>query len=113
MQSLFFAYEVRLPLGASKAKSIWNGVIEKIERRLTDWKRLYLSKGGGITLIKSSLSNLPTYFLSLFPLPPSIANRIDKLQRDFLWEGRGDKVKFHLISWSKVCLPLSKWGWGG
>jgi hypothetical protein len=41
-----------LPLGASfKAKSIWDGIIEKIERRLAGWKRLYLSKGGRITLI--------------------------------------------------------------
>jgi hypothetical protein len=28
-----------LPLGASyKAKSIWDGVVEKIERRLASWK---------------------------------------------------------------------------
>jgi hypothetical protein len=57
-----------LPLGASfKAKSIWDGVIEKIERCLAHWKMMYLSKGGRITLIKSTLSNLPTYFMSLFP----------------------------------------------
>jgi hypothetical protein len=56
-----------LPLGACyKAKSIWDGVVEKIERRLASWKRMYLSKGGRVTLIKSTLSNLPTYFLSLF-----------------------------------------------
>jgi len=31
-------------LGASfKATSIWNGVIEKVERRLASWKKLYLS----------------------------------------------------------------------
>jgi hypothetical protein len=45
-----------LPLGACyKAKPIWNGVVEKIERRLASWKRMYLSKGGRITLIKSTL----------------------------------------------------------
>jgi hypothetical protein len=42
-----------LPLGASyKATSIWNGIIEKMERWLPGWKRLYLSKGGRLTLIK-------------------------------------------------------------
>jgi hypothetical protein len=57
-----------LPLGASfKAKSIWDDIIEKVERRLAGWKRMYLSKGGRVTLIKSTLSNLPTYFMSLFP----------------------------------------------
>ncbi|KAG7987145.1 hypothetical protein I3843_03G118100 [Carya illinoinensis] len=102
-----------LPLGASfKAKTIWGEVLEKLERRLAGWKRLYLSKGGRITLIKSTLSNLPTYFLSLFPLPTSIASKIEKLQRDFLWSGIGDEFKFHLVGWEKVCTPLRVGGLG-
>ena len=28
-----------------------------------------MSKGGRLVLIKSSLSNFPTYFMSLFPIP--------------------------------------------
>ena len=68
------------PLGAKfKDKTIWNPILEKIERRLAGWKHLYLSKGGRVTLIKSTLSNLPTYFLSLFPIPTAVANRIEKL----------------------------------
>jgi hypothetical protein len=39
-----------LPLRVSyKAKSIWDSIIEKIERRLVGWKRLCLSKGDKIT----------------------------------------------------------------
>jgi hypothetical protein len=53
-------------LGASfKAKSIWDGIIKKMECRLATWKMLYLSKGGRLTLIKSSLSNLPDFFIPL------------------------------------------------
>ena len=64
-----------LPLGAKfKDKTIWNPILEKMERRLARWKRLYFSKGGRVTLIKSTLSNLPTYFLSLFSIPASVAN---------------------------------------
>jgi hypothetical protein len=52
-----------LQLGSSyKSKSIWNGVIEKMERRLAGWKRMYLSKGARLTLINSTLSNMPTYY---------------------------------------------------
>ena len=55
-----------LPLGAKfKDKTIWNPILEKIEQRLEGWKRLYLSKGGRVTLIKSTLSNFPIYFLFL------------------------------------------------
>ena len=60
-----------LPLGAKlKDKSIWNPILEKMERKLAGWKKLYLSKGGRVTLIKSTLSNIPTYFFlySLFSL---------------------------------------------
>ncbi|KAG2719696.1 hypothetical protein I3760_02G002200, partial [Carya illinoinensis] len=102
-----------LPLGsASRASAVWDSVIEKIERRLAGWKRLYLSKGGRTTLIKSTLSNLPTYFLSLFPIPASVAVRIEKLQRDFLWGGLGEEFKFHLVKWEQVCRPISGGGLG-
>ena len=77
-----------------------------MERRLVDWKRMYLSKGGKVTLIKSSFSSLPTYFLSLLPLSGKVEKRIEKLQRDFLWNGIGGDPKIHLVDWAKVCKPL-------
>jgi hypothetical protein len=102
-----------LPLGTSyKSMSIWNGVIEKMERRLAGWKRIYLSEGGRLTLLKSTLSNLPTYLLLLFPIPVRVANRLDKIQKAFLWGGIGDEAKFHLVKWNRICTPLSSGGLG-
>lgn len=69
-----------LSLGfAPRAQVIWDPVIEKIEGKLAGWKRLYLSKGGRINLIKSTLSNLLTYLFSLFSLLASITSHIEKL----------------------------------
>ena len=90
-----------LPLGAKfKDRAIWNSILERMERRLMSWKRLYLSKGGKITLIKSTLSSLPTYFLSLFPILVDIAIRIERLQRNFLWGGIVESPKFRLVKWA-------------
>ena len=102
-----------MPLGASyKAVSVWDPILEKMERRLAGWKKLYLSKGGRLTLLKSTLSSLPTYFLSLFTIPISVAHRIEKLQRYFLWGGMGEEFKHHLVDWDKVCTPKEKGGFG-
>jgi len=74
-----------MALGAShKSPTIWNSILEKLERKLAGWKKMYLSKGGRLTLLKSTLSNFPTYFLSLFTIPTHVANKIERLQRDFL-----------------------------
>ena len=94
-----------MPLGAShNSPSIWNTILEK----LAGWKKLYLSKGGRLILLKSTLSSLPTYFLSLFIILTHVANKIEKLQMDFLW---GDS-KTHLVGWDKVCAPIANGGLG-
>ncbi|KAG7961552.1 hypothetical protein I3843_09G022900 [Carya illinoinensis] len=100
-----------LQLGATfKATAIWDGVVEKIEKRLAGWKRMYLSKGGCLTLIKSTLTNLPTYYLSLFLMPIGVVNRIEKLFKAFLWGGIGEENKFHLVKWKTVCAPVKRGG---
>ena len=73
---------------------------------------MYLSKGGKVTLIKSSLSSLPTYFFSLLPLPGKVAKHMEKLQTDFLWSGIGGEPKLHLVKWAKVYKPLQVRGLG-
>ena len=87
-----------LPLGVSfKASSVWNPILEKIERRLASWKKLYLSKGGRLTLLKSMLASLSTYYLSFFTIPKHVVARIERLQRNFLWEGLGEGFHHHLV----------------
>ena len=77
-----------LPLGSSFKSKVVGGLVEdRFERRRASWKRQYLSKGGKLTFIKSTLSSMPTYFLSLLTVPKSIAMRLEKLMRDFLWKG--------------------------
>ena len=76
------------------------------------WKRQYISKGGRLTLIRSTLSSMSIYFMSLFYLLRKVRLRLEKIQRDFLW-GRGALVqKPHLVRWNLVCLDKKKDGLG-
>jgi hypothetical protein len=61
-------------------------------------------------MIKNALSNLPIYYLSLFPIPVGVANRLERLHRDFLWGGTGDEFKFHLGNWARICTPIKSSG---
>ena len=102
-----------LPLGANhKATTMWDGVEKRMRRRLALWKRQYLSKGGRITLMKSTLASIPIYQLSLFRMPKLVAKRLEKLQRDFLWGGGSLERKIHLINWEVVCNQKEKGGLG-
>ena len=98
--SLPFCY-LGLPLGAAfKSSWVWDVVEERFQKRLALWKRQYLSKGGRLTLVKSTLSNLPIYFMSLFIIPRKMSLRLEKIQRDFLWGGGVSQSKPHLVNWS-------------
>ena len=89
-----------LPLGAKrKASSVWDGVEKRFRKRLANWKGQYISKGGRLTLIISTMSNLPSYVMSLFRLPRKVKIILENFQRDFLWGGGNLERKIHLVKW--------------
>ena len=86
--------------------------MEKIEKKLSGWKRLYLSKGGRLMLLKSTLLSLPTYFVSLFTIPKAVTARLESIQRNFIWGSSEGSFKYPLVAWEKVCLPVEMGGLG-
>ena len=77
-----------MPLGPPfKSVVVWDGVEERFRKRLAMWKRRYISKGERLTLIRSTLSSMPIYFMSLFCMPRKVRLRLEKIQMDFLWGG--------------------------
>ncbi|RVW27357.1 putative ribonuclease H protein [Vitis vinifera] len=101
-----------LPLGApNRAPYIWDGVEERVRRRLALWKRQYISKGKRVTLIKSTLASMSIYQMSIFRMP-KVVRRIEKVQRDFLWGEGNMEGKIHLVKWEMVCTDKDKGGLG-
>ena len=54
-------------------------------------------------MLKSTLSSLPTYFLSLFTIPQAVAARIERIRRNFLWGALKDVLKYPLVAWDYAC----------
>lgn len=55
-------------------------------------------KVAGIRLFKTSLSNLSTCYSSMFLAPSFLINTLDKLVRDFFWEGSSDDGGMHHVN---------------
>nr|XP_016433471.1 PREDICTED: uncharacterized protein LOC107759971 [Nicotiana tabacum] len=98
------------PLGAShKDTMAWNSVIERVEKRLARWQKRYLSKGDKEVLIKSTLSSMSTYYLSMLQAPVSIIEKLERFQRNFLWDAADGTRKFYLVNWQTITSP-KRWG---
>jgi hypothetical protein len=87
-------------------------VIDKVGYRLPAWKNNFFSYPGREMLVKSVLSALPTYFLSMHKMPKWGFSKIDRIRRSFFWRGEDpDKVKggHCLVNW-QICTRPKKWG---
>ena len=67
---------------------------------------------GRLTLIKSTLSNLPTYYLSLFLFEWLWLIGLRNFSNILLQRGINDEFKFYLVKWSKICSPKQAGGLG-
>jgi hypothetical protein len=65
-------------IGRSK-RAIFNGLKERIVRRLQGWKEKFLSKAGREILIKAVAQAIPTYTMNCFRLPKSWCDEVNSL----------------------------------
>jgi len=59
-------------------------LIDRVASKLPTWKGKLMDKEGRLTLVKSVLSAMPVYFLTVFSLPKWTIKKIDKIRRSFL-----------------------------
>ncbi|RVW29083.1 hypothetical protein CK203_091584 [Vitis vinifera] len=70
-----------------------------------------------VELLDWKASGWPILYLGLLlggnpKIPASVAAKIERLQRDFLWSGVGEGKRDHLVSWDVVCNLKAKGGLG-
>jgi len=63
-----------------------------------------MSITGTVTMIKSALSSMFLFYLSIFKVPKVVNKEMIKIQRQFLWGGRDDRKKTMWVKWDKICL---------
>lgn len=79
-------------MGSNKP-SYWTRIIDRIKKRIYAWKARWLSFSSKIILIKSVLSAIPNYFISVLRAPSTVVEQIQKIIRGFLWKGNMNDAK--------------------
>jgi len=74
-----FKYLDMLVGGNHRRSKFWEEVVERVRGRLGRWKGKFISMAGRLCLIKSVLSALPLFYMSLYKMSVTVANEIVSL----------------------------------
>ncbi|KAL6586447.1 hypothetical protein OROMI_001435 [Orobanche minor] len=89
--------------GRINGVAAWADVVERVTGRLRRWDPKSISLGGRVTLVKSVLSSIPRYILSLLEMPKQVEKKMRSLQCNFLWGGSELVKKTAWIKWDEIC----------
>jgi len=98
--------------GNPRKKSFWEPVLNKLKTRLSVWKGRFLSMAGRTCIIKSVLSAIPLFYISVFKAPEAIYKSIISIQRRFLWGWGKEKRPIAWVRWEDLCKPKKEGGLG-
>ena len=74
----------------------WKIIIDRIEKKLSNWKGKMLSFGGRLVLLNSVLSSLPVFMLSFFER--GVLKKIEYFRSRFFWHYDSHKKTYRLIN---------------
>nr|GEU44164.1 RNA-directed DNA polymerase, eukaryota, reverse transcriptase zinc-binding domain protein [Tanacetum cinerariifolium] len=84
--------------------------VKKVSNKLSNWKAKTHSVGGRLTLLKSVLGEIPTYYMSLFKAPKGIISLLEKMCNKFFLGADTDDCKITWVCWNKVLAHKNKGG---
>ncbi|GJS38524.1 RNA-directed DNA polymerase, eukaryota, reverse transcriptase zinc-binding domain protein [Tanacetum coccineum] len=90
----------------------WNAIIQKFSFKLSSWKARLLSVGGRLSLIKSVLGNLPTFYMSIYLMPVSIRKKLKSLHNKFFTRGDLDDKNMTWVKWKRSIASKKDGGLG-
>ncbi|XP_059442114.1 uncharacterized mitochondrial protein AtMg00310-like [Corylus avellana] len=88
-------------VGKSRMKDFKN-IIDRVEKRLQDWKLKFLSQAGKEILLKVVVQAIPTYSMSVFLMPKALCSNINSLIQKFWWGHINNSSRIPWMSWSQM-----------
>jgi hypothetical protein len=110
--SLPFTY-LGLPLRITKPRlEDFEAMVSRVERRMISTS-IFLTEEGKLEMVKSVISSMPTYYMTILKVPISILNQVDEYRRHDFWNGSDiNSKKPPLVACKMVTRPKLEVGLG-
>lgn len=98
-------------IGRSK-KKVFNFIKDRVAKKIQAWNSKTLSRGGKTVLIKNVAQTIPSYCMSCFKVPKTLAQEIERLMNGYWWSSNGNSSKgIRWLAWEKMGVAKNKGGW--
>ena len=94
-------------------KATFAYIKDRVWQKINSWSGKCLSKAGREVMIKSVLQAIPAYVMSIFQLPHTLIDSIEKMLNSFWWgNGKTTQRGIHWMNWEKLSAPKIHGGMG-
>jgi hypothetical protein len=87
-------------------------LIDKIIKRIDEWRGKLLSQAGRLVLIKACIASIHVYLLSFFKFPKWAVDLINSHMSNYFWDDYEGHRKLHLANWHLICMKRIMGAWG-
>ncbi|GAU17355.1 hypothetical protein TSUD_232310 [Trifolium subterraneum] len=99
-------------IGRSR-KSTFSFIKDRIWKKINSWSSKCLSQAGREVLIKSVLQTIHSYIMSIFLIPSSVIDDIEKMLNSFWWgHNRAQSKGIRWMSWERLSVHKQDGGMG-
>ncbi|CAJ2636955.1 unnamed protein product [Trifolium pratense] len=99
-------------VGRSK-KATFKFIKDRIWKKINSWSSRCLSQAGREVMIKSVLQSISSYIMSIFLIPHSLSDEIEKMMNSFWWGHNQEQAKgIHCLSWERLAMHKNVGGLG-
>ncbi|CAJ2636114.1 unnamed protein product [Trifolium pratense] len=94
-------------------KATFRFIKDRIWKKINSWSSRCLSQAGREIMIKSVLQSIPSYIMSIFLIPSSLCDEIEKMMNSFWWGHNKEQSKgIHWLSWERLAMHKNAGGLG-
>lgn len=101
-----------IPLFLNRRKTTsFSSLVDNMRKRTSRWRGRFINQTGRSTLVKTVLNAVPVHQMSIFKIPETTIEEMNKIQRQFYWNNKSNKGG-SITAWTGLCKSKERGGLG-